>query len=68
MKDKVLTASTLLHRLVLLIACLINPMSVRYSTNWDRKGWPGSTTTARDHDMINLEGGQFQICITELQR
>ena len=37
-----LTASTLLHRLVLLIVCFINPMSVRYSTNWDRKGWPGS--------------------------
>ena len=26
----------------LLIVCFINPMFVRYSTNWDRKGWPGS--------------------------
>ena len=38
----ILTASTLSHRLVRLIVCFINPMSVRYSTNWDRKGWPGS--------------------------
>ena len=30
---------TLLHQQVLLIVCFINPMSVRYSTNWDRKGW-----------------------------
>ena len=37
-----LTASTLLHRLVLLSVCFIYPMSGRYSTNWDRKGWPGS--------------------------
>ena len=22
--------------------CFIYPMSGRYSTNWDRKGWPGS--------------------------
>ena len=29
---------TLLHQLVLLIVCFMNPMSVRYSTNWDRKG------------------------------
>ena len=34
--------STLLHRLVLLSVCFINPMSVRYSTNWDQKGWPDS--------------------------
>ena len=27
---------------VLLIVCFINPMSVRYNRNWDRKGWPGS--------------------------
>ena len=37
-----LTASTLLHRLVLLKVCFICPMSGRYSTNWDRKVWPGS--------------------------
>ena len=36
------TMSTLLHWLVLLSVCLIYPMSGRYSTNWDRKGWPGS--------------------------
>ena len=23
-------------------ACFVYPMSGRYSTNWDRKGWPGS--------------------------
>ena len=28
--------------LVLLSVCFIYPMSGRYSTNWDRKGWPGS--------------------------
>ena len=28
--------------LVLLIVFFTNPMSVRCSTNWDRKGWPGS--------------------------
>ena len=33
-----LTASTLLHRLVLLSVCFIYPMSGRQSTNWDRKG------------------------------
>ena len=32
-----LSASTLLHRLVLLSVCFIYPMSGRYSTNWDRK-------------------------------
>ena len=37
-----LTASTLLQRLVLLSDCFIYPMSGRYSTNWDQKGWPGS--------------------------
>ena len=37
-----LTASTLLHQLVLLSVCFIYPMSGRYSTNWDRIGWPGS--------------------------
>ena len=37
-----LTASTLLHRLVLFIVCFITSMSVGYSTNLDRKGWPGS--------------------------
>ena len=37
-----LTTSTLLHRLVLLSVCFIYPMSGRYSTIWDRKGWPGS--------------------------
>ena len=37
-----LTTSTLLHRLVLLSVCFIYPMSGRYNTNWDRKGWPGS--------------------------
>ena len=37
-----LTVSTLLHRPVLLSVHFINPMSVRYSTNWDRKGWPDS--------------------------
>ena len=37
-----LTASTLLHRLVLLSVRFVNPKSGRYSTNWDRKGWPGS--------------------------
>ena len=36
------TASTLLHRLVLLNVCFIYPMSGRHSKNWDRKGWPGS--------------------------
>jgi len=36
------TASTLLHRLVLLSVCFIYPMSGRYSTNWDQKRWPGS--------------------------
>ena len=36
-----LTASTLLNRLVLLSVCFIYPMSGRYSTNWDWKGWPG---------------------------
>ena len=41
-KSKFNTASTLLHRLVLLSVCFINPIYVRYSTNWDRKGWPGS--------------------------
>ena len=37
-----LTASTLLHRLVLLSVCFIYPKSRRYSTNWDWKCWPGS--------------------------
>ena len=37
-----LTASTLLHRLVLQSVCFIYPMTGRYSTNWDRKSWPGS--------------------------
>ena len=37
-----LTASTLLHRLVLLSVCFIYPMYGRCSTNWDRKGLPGS--------------------------
>ena len=37
-----LTTPTLLYRLVLLIVFFINPMSVQCSTNWDRKGWPGS--------------------------
>ena len=37
-----LTASTLLHRLVLLSVCVIYPMFGCYSTNWDRKSWPGS--------------------------
>jgi len=32
----------LVARLVLLSVCFIYPMSGRYSTNWDRKGWPGS--------------------------
>ena len=39
---KSLTSSTLLHRLVLLSVCFIYPMSGRYSTIWNRKGWPGS--------------------------
>ena len=34
--------STLLHQLVLLIVCFIYPMSGRYSTKWDWKGWPSS--------------------------
>ena len=37
-----LTASTLLHQLVILSVCFIYPMSGPYSTNWDRKRWPGS--------------------------
>ena len=46
MKHKVrLHASTLLHRLDLLIVCFINQMSVGYSKNWDQKGWPGSECT-----------------------
>ena len=36
-----LAPSTLLHRLVILSVFFIYPMSGRYSTNWDRKGWPG---------------------------
>ena len=32
----------LLPRLVLLSVCFIYPLSGQYSTNWDRKGWPGS--------------------------
>ena len=36
------TASTFLHRLVLLSVCFIYHMSRWYSTNWDRNGWPGS--------------------------
>ena len=36
-----LTASTLLHWLVLLIVFFFDQMSMRCSTNWDRKGWPG---------------------------
>ena len=37
-----LTALTLLHWLARLSFCYIYPMSGRYSTNWDRKGWPCS--------------------------
>ena len=37
-----LTASTLLHPLVILSVCFIYTMSGCYSTNWDRKGWLGS--------------------------
>ena len=37
-----LTASTLLHWLVLLSVCFIYPMSGKYSKNWDWKDWPSS--------------------------
>jgi len=56
MKHKVwLHASTLLHRIDLLIVCFINPMSVRYSTNWDQKGWPGSECTTAACDSLSLK-------------
>ena len=40
--DRVNLVAPASHGLVLLSVCLIYPMSGRYSTNWDRKGWPGS--------------------------
>ena len=44
-----------MHRLVLLIVCFINPMSVRYSTIWDRKGSARKfrcTTAAREWNFL----------------
>ena len=41
-KSKFNLKSDRVNRLVLLSVCFINTMSRRYSTNWDRKGWPGS--------------------------
>ena len=47
-----LSASTLLHRLVLLSVCLIHLMSGRYGTNWTGKVYPARKfkcrTAARD--------------------
>ena len=49
---KCLTASTLLHRIVLLSVCLIYPMSGRYSSHWERKGWPGSEEIQMYYDCL----------------
>ena len=42
MKNKVWPRQPCCTGYTLLVVCFINPMSARYSTNWDRKGWPGS--------------------------
>ena len=53
-----MTATTLLQRLVLSSLGFIYPMSGRYSTNCDHKGWPGSEiqmyTTAASGRVCNV--------------